>query len=33
MIYEKEDLYDQNLILKINLNDCRDENVRVKTKL
>mmetsp|Transcript_15089 Transcript_15089/g.10963 ORF Transcript_15089/g.10963 Transcript_15089/m.10963 type:complete len:153 (-) Transcript_15089:1435-1893(-) len=33
MIYEKEDLYDQNLVLKINANECRDELLRAKTRL
>ena len=33
MMYDKEDLYDQNLILKINYNDCKEENMKIKTRL
>lgn len=33
MMYDREDLYDQNLILKINIGECKEENKVVKTKL
>ena len=33
MMYEKEDLYDQNLMIKINMNQARDENTMLKTRL
>lgn len=31
--YKKEDLYDQNLSLKLNINDIKDDNLRLRTKL
>lgn len=33
MMYEKEDLYDQNLMIKINMNQAKDENTMLKTRL
>lgn len=33
MIYGKEDLYDQNLHVKSQMNDVREENLKLKTKL
>jgi hypothetical protein len=33
MIYKKEDLYEQNLWLKLQVNDLREENVRLKTRI
>jgi hypothetical protein len=31
--YKREDLYDQNLSLKLNINDIKDDNLRLRTKL
>ena len=33
MQYEKEDLYDQTITLKLNLNDYKEDNVRLQTRL
>lgn len=33
MMYNKEDLYDQNITLKLNLNDYKEDNMRLRTKL
>ena len=33
MIYNKEDLYDQNLMLKITLNDFKEDNMVLRTRL
>mmetsp|Transcript_22886 Transcript_22886/g.22174 ORF Transcript_22886/g.22174 Transcript_22886/m.22174 type:complete len:92 (+) Transcript_22886:77-352(+) len=33
MIYDKEDLYDQNLVLKINSNECKEELIKMKTRM
>ena len=31
--YKREDLYDQNLALKLNINGTKDDNTRLKTRL
>jgi hypothetical protein len=33
MAYKKEDLYEQNITLKMNINDYKDDNVRLRTRL
>lgn len=33
MVYKKEDLYDQNLALKLNINDYKDDNMRLRTRM
>lgn len=33
MLYNKEDLYDQNLIVKIQINEVNDENTKLKTRI
>ena len=30
---KKEELYDQNMELKLNINDYKDENVRLRTRM
>lgn len=30
---KREDLYDQNLALKLNINDTKDDNIRLRTRL
>ena len=31
--YKKEDLYDQNIELKHNINDYKDDNIRLRTRM
>ena len=31
--YQKEELYDQNLALKVNINDYKDDNMRLRTRM
>ena len=33
MMYKKEDLYDQNIFLKLQINDYRDDNVKLRTRI
>jgi hypothetical protein len=33
MIYDKEDLYDQNILVKLQSNEVRDENTKLRTRL
>lgn len=33
MIYKKEDLYDQNIFLKLQLNDYKEDNTKLRTKI
>lgn len=32
MVYKKEDLYDQNLVVKIQMNEVKEENVHLRTR-
>ena len=33
MMYQKEDLYDDNIHLKLQLNDYKDDNIRLRTRI
>ena len=33
MYYDREDLYDQNLLVKMQSNELKEENVKLKTKM
>lgn len=33
MMYKKEDLYDQNIFLKLQINDYREDNMKLRTKV
>ncbi len=33
MMYKKEDLYDQNIFLKLQVNDFKEDNIRLRTRI